>query len=381
MEFAAALSDRLASDAALDEAATMASALLTRAPDLVLAFATAHHAGAAAGIAARIDSITTRGGTSLGAIAQGVIGGRREIDDGPGLVVWAAVLDGAGVVGLELDAVRTPDGTAVGGWSEPESPTGAVLVADPFTFPAAGFARQLGRRGLPVAGGLANPRRRPGGARLFHSGAVVDHGAVGVVFSGVEFRTVVSQGCRPVGVPGVVTAAKGSVIREIGGRPALEFLQDTVDTLEAGDRAAIASGLQIGLAFDEYRMEFGRGDFLVRGVLEADPDTGTLEIGDDVTVGTTVQFQVRDPAGADQELRALLEREPGGSGVLIFTCNGRGRGFFGEPDHDASAVAEALDPPAAAGFFASGEIGPVNGGNHLHGFTASIVELRPQVLP
>ena len=33
--------------------------------------------------------------------------------------------------------------------------------------------------------------------------------------------TVVSQGCRPVGDPFVVTRAEGSVIAEIGGSPAL----------------------------------------------------------------------------------------------------------------------------------------------------------------
>jgi small ligand-binding sensory domain FIST len=63
--------------------------------------------------------------------------------------------------------------------------------------------------------------------------------------------------------------------------------------------------------------------------------------------------------------------------VLLFSCNGRGRRFFGEPDHDAKAVDTVMAPPAVAGFFAAGEIGPVGDGNYLHGYTASLVELRP----
>jgi small ligand-binding sensory domain FIST len=376
MEFAAALSDREDSLAALDEAGTMASALLSRTPDLVIGFATPHHAAAAAGIARRLEAVAG-GGVSIGAVAEGVIGGRREIDDGPGLVVWTAVVDDASLEAVHLEAVRTPEGVAVGGWGQPEDAAGVVLVADPFTFPAAGFAARLGDRELPVVGGLANPQGEPGGALLMADGDVVSRGAVGVVLGGLEFRTVVSQGCRPVGDPGVVTSAEGSMIARIGGKPALEYLQDLVDELGPDDRRLVEQGLQIGVAVDEYRSEFGRGDFLVRGVVDADPDLGTVSIGDEVAVGTTVQFQVRDPEGADEDLRELLADEPSGSGVLLFTCNGRGRSFFGAPDHDAALVSDLISPTAVAGIFAAGELGPVGGENHLHGFTASVVELRP----
>jgi small ligand-binding sensory domain FIST len=376
MEFAAALSDRPESDAALDEAATLASAMLSRPPDLIVSFATPHHAGAVGHIAGRLVEIGAAGSTSLGAIADGVIGDRREIDEGAGLVVWAAVLDDASVESVHLEAVRTPGGVAVGGWSQPSEAAGALLVADPFTFPAAGFAGRLGARGLPVAGGLANPEGRPGGAVLIVDGEVARRGAVGAVLGGLDFRTVVSQGCRPVGTPAVVTSAEGSLIVQIGGKPALEYLQDMVDELEPSDRRLVEQGLQIGVAVDEYRSEFGRGDFLVRGVVAADPDMGTVSIGDEVAVGTTVQFQVRDPQGADEDLRELLADEPTGSGVLLFTCTGRGRRFFGAPDHDAVVISDVLHPPAVAGFFASGELGPVRGENHLHGFTASVAELR-----
>jgi len=60
------------------------------------------------------------------------------------------------------------------------------------------------------------------------------------------------------------------------------------------------------------------------------------------------------------------------AGALVFTCNGRGRGMFGVPDHDADALARELGGPPAAGFFAAGEIGPVGGESFLHGFTATM---------
>ena len=59
-------------------------------------------------------------------------------------------------------------------------------------------------------------------------------------------------------------------------------------------------------------------------------------------------------------------------GALLFTCNGRGERFFGEPDHDAAIVSEALGTRALAGMFCAGELGPVGGHNFLHGYTASL---------
>jgi len=61
--------------------------------------------------------------------------------------------------------------------------------------------------------------------------------------------------------------------------------------------------------------------------------------------------------------------------ALLFACNGRGRGLFGAPDHDARTVREVLGPLPLAGLFCNGEIGPVGASTFLHGFTASLALL------
>ncbi|MDT7617996.1 MAG: hypothetical protein QOF00_5443, partial [Pseudonocardiales bacterium] len=121
----------------------------------------------------------------------------------------------------------------------------------------------------------------------------------------------------------------------------------------------------------------GRGDFLIRGVVGADEETGAVAVGDMVEVGQTVRFQVRDAAGAGEDLTELL----GGAdrparGALLFSCNGRGTTMFDSADHDVRTVQEALGAEGVAGIFAAGEIGPVGGKNHLHGFTASVLAFR-----
>jgi small ligand-binding sensory domain FIST len=96
-------------------------------------------------------------------------------------------------------------------------------------------------------------------------------------------------------------------------------------------------------------------------------------------VGSTVQFQVRDPASADAELHQLLAGRSA-DGALLFTCNGRGTAMFPEADHDAIVLEDMEGPVPVAGMSCAGEVGPVGGRNFVHGFTASVLLLRDRGL-
>jgi small ligand-binding sensory domain FIST len=226
-------------------------------------------------------------------------------------------------------------------------------------------------------GGAASAARGPGGNRLVIDDEVVDDGGVGAILPAeVASMLVVSQGCRPVGEPMIVTQADRNVLVELAGKPALDRLEEVVVAAGPDERTQLARGLHIGVAVDEHRATFGPGDFLVRNLIGADSDARALAIGDHVEVGTTVQFQVRDAQAADDDLRALLTTAAAGGpaeAALLFTCNGRGMHLFGEPDHDAAAVDAVVRSGAIAGMFCAGEFGPVGGRSFVHGFTASIV--------
>ena len=232
-----------------------------------------------------------------------------------------------------------------------------------------------------MIGGLASAAAGPGGNRLVLDDRLHTDGAVGALLPpGVAVSIVVSQGCRPVGQPYTVTRAEGHLLQELGGRPALARLQDLVTTLPAEDRELLAQGVHLGRVIDEHKLDFERGDFLIRGVLGADPNSGALAVGDELETGATVQFQVRDAVSADDDLRAMLAGREA-DGALVFTCNGRGMGLFGAPDHDASVVSELTGSPALAGMFCAGELGPVGGRTFLHGFTASMALFRDGLEP
>jgi small ligand-binding sensory domain FIST len=209
---------------------------------------------------------------------------------------------------------------------------------------------------------------------------VADRGAVGVVLQGpVTVRALVSQGCRPIGPTMVVTRSDGNEILELAGTNALERLEQIVAALDPGDQALVSAGLQFGVAMDEYADEHERGAFLIRSVLGVDRDRKAVLVGDLVPVGRTVRFQVRDAETAADDLDQLLKafRQECGldsiEGVLLVSCSGRGGRLFNSAGHDVDAVRRSLETTAVAGFFATGEIGPVAGRNHLHGFSAAIL--------
>jgi small ligand-binding sensory domain FIST len=379
LTFGAAVSTAPDHQRALDEAIPAALEQLSGTPDLVVCFFSMDHADAAHGIAL---SLSERTGTSaiVGCTAQGVIGGRRELEETPGLAVWAATLPGVDVRPFALQVLPLEDGYGITGWPAlaGEERASVLLLPDPFTFPADSFLERLNQEqaGLPVIGGMVSGAGEPGRHRLLCGTEVHDGGAVGVALVGpVEVRAVVSQGCRPVGSPFAVTSGQGNVVHELGGRPAVDRLRQMLAALDPREHELLrGGGLQVGQVIDEQKDSFDRGDFLVRGLLGADPETGSIAVADSVEVGKTLQFHVRDAASAREDLELLLAPVTGwrARGVLLFSCNGRGRRFFGEPDHDAARVAAATGEAPMAGFFAQGELGPVGGRNFLHTFTASM---------
>lgn len=321
--------------------------------------------------------------TSLGCTAQGVIGAGRAAEGEHAVSVWAARLPGVRLRSFHLEVLRTSDAIAVVGMPERRVDDAVgVLLADPWSFPIDGFVSQSYDmlRGLPLVGGLASGSVAPGDTRMLVDGRLIARGAVGVVIGGdVAVRTVVSQGCRPIGRPMTVTAAEGSRITELAGQSPLLQAKVAISELPEDARAMAVHGLHLGIVMDEYAFEHGRGDFVARGLVAADDFDGSISVGDVVPVGATVQFLLRDASSAHEDLDMALRnlrREIGMdrlAGALLFTGDSRGREMFSTAEHDVAAVRGELGVEHVGGFFASGEIGPVGGRNHVHGVSATVL--------
>jgi small ligand-binding sensory domain FIST len=362
---------------AFSEAAGDAARRLDARCDLCVLFAGAPHLPLSKWILSavheRLDPVHL-----IGCGAGGVVGAGREIEEGPGAVVWAASMPDAAISTHHFRLERAGDEQALVGVPDEIPGDCLILLADPYTFSTEALLASLNesRPDLPVLGGLASAAVA-GGGTLFRDGDVLAEGAVACSLSGVPVLPCVSQGAAPVGPEMTITAAEGNVIEELASRPAIERLSEAIASLPAREQELARGGVMLGMVIEENKPEYRRGDFLIRPIIGADQEAGTIAIGEPVRMGQTVRLHVRDAASADEDLREALAIQSealassGAAGALLFTCNGRGSHMFSLPDHDAAALDDALGVPAG-GFFCAGEIGPVGGRNFLHGFTATM---------
>jgi len=327
-----------------------------------------------------------------GCSGRGIIGRGKEVELGPALSLVAARLPDVNVTPftLTLDDLGAI-GPGPGAWAErigvpPGRAAAFVVLADPFSFRPERLIEGLefAYPGVPVIGGLASGGHTQGVNRLYADGATLREGCVGVALSGaVRVETVVAQGVRGIGRPMVITRAEGQLLFELDGKPVFEALEALFSELPEADAERASRALFLGVSQNAANDAPGHGDYLIRNVLGALEGQDAVVVGEALHDGQIVRFHVRDAATSAEDLALLLSayaaRHPDGpaSGALLFSCLGRGRHLYGEPDHDSLAFRRIVGESPLGGFFCNGEIGPVGEGTYLHGYTSAFALFHP----
>jgi len=360
--------------------------------DWMLLFFTPHYEDEIEGIVERLSEDAPRA-TLLGCSAEGTIGAGRELQRSCSVSLLAGRMPGVAVRPFHFSQEQLDRLNDAEEWTDhlglARGDTGTsltVVFGDPFSFHIQRFLEKSNELlpGRPVVGGMASAAEGPGQNRLILGQHIHREGLVGTTLLGdFSARMVVSQGCRPIGETMVVTKGERNILYGLGGRPAVQQLTRTIQTLAPREVDLARQVLFVGRVINEYQPSFARGDFLIHTIIGLDQSSGALAIAGPVRVGSTVQFHIRDAECADEDLRSLLAKlspscaDLPPSGALLFSCNGRGIRMWPEEGHDVGVLTELCGPIPAAGFFAAGEIGPIGGRNFIHGFTASIALLAP----
>ena len=354
----------------------------TREPDLAVVFVDSQFAAHYGDVLERIGD-GTGAKHVIGCSGQAVIGPGLEAEGQAAISVMAFQLPRVTLTPLAITPGADPHD--VFDSIEAAQAKAWLVFADPVSTNAEGLIAAIEARApqTPILGGIASARGDASATAVFLGERVYPRGTVLLGISGdIQVHMLVAQGAEPIGEAWTVTECESNIVRTIGSRPAVDVLRDTLNALDPQTRERAQRNLLVGLAIDEYRDEFGRGDYLIRNLLGFDEQTGGIAISAVPRVGQTIQFQFRDAAAADEDLvtqlaayRTSIEPDQVVLGALLCACNGRGQSLFGAPNHDAQALKDALGPIPTAGLFCNGEIGPVGGENFLHGFTASIAFL------
>ncbi|CAE06801.1 FIST signal transduction protein [Parasynechococcus marenigrum] len=332
----------------------------------------------------------------LGAAGGGVVGTRAdgtaaEIEQAPSLSVTLLSLPGAAIDSVALSTTSLPDldGSAQT-WQEwsglnPQHCRSQILLIDPTSSNINDLISGMDYAfpGAEKIGGIACPHNAPHGSLLFDDRVVT--GAV-ICSIGGDWRldSVVAQGCRPIGPVFAIEQVQRNVVLELsdGERrdTPVACLQRILADLSEEERDQVRHSLFLGierrnLQLTPNRLDAAGGAFLVRNLIGVDPNNGAVAVADRVRPGMNVQFQLREADASRNEALSLLRSSTESAGSaplfgLLMACLGRGQGLFGQPDGDVNLGRTVMPDLPMAGAFCNGEIGPVAGSTHLHGYTA-----------
>ena len=391
MKWGSAVSRHAETEPAILDVIERAERALGEPPiELVLLFLSSQHTPAALRVA-EVLADRFPDAVRIGCSGNSCIGGGVEVEDGPSISLTLAHLPDVSLHPFHVspqtlataEEGATDWGKIVG--VDSDAQPAFVVLGDPFTGDSERLIRglELAYPGAVQIGGLASGGQQPGSDVLLLGDRILSEGHVGLSLTGdVVIDTVVAQGCRPIGEPMFVTRCDQNVIFEVDGRPPLEVLNELAAKANERERRLLQTSLFIGLQMDRERAELGRGDFLVRNITGADPESGSLAIGALVRETWVVQFQLRDGETAAEDLKLRLSEYRSdlrrARSALLFSCLGRGRHIYDSENHDSNLLKRYLGDVSVSGFFCNGEIGPVEGRTFLHGYTSAFGIFRPK---
>ena len=356
------------------------------APDVVLLFASPVFSDSFSQLIGETRE-RTGAGTLLGCAASGFLANGHEVEDRPGLALMALWLPGATLHPIRLhqehvSLLQDRESWITATGTTPDLINAWLLIAEPYRIDVQAVIQGVAQLhpGCAIMGGLSSGNAQERRSWVFFDDQVYDEGGVALAIGGpYQLLPFVSQGCGPIGETWTITNTDRNALLSISNRTVLEVLRDTLESLPESQRHHATSRLVVGFAVDEYRDEFHRGDFVVRGVIGIDQKRGAIIVGGMPRIGQTIQFHLREACTADVDLhqtladaRAITSDRSLVAGILC-TCNGRGADLFNTPNHDAAAVQAAFgeDLPVA-GLFCAGEIGPLAKRTVLHGFSSTL---------
>lgn len=326
----------------------------------------------------RFVSASFPGVQLLGASSEALLGGRREIEDGPALVALAGAFDARSSV----DSLYVPPDSSAHAvlqaidWRDVR---GVVALCDPYSADADKLLEQVREVAprAPVVGGLLLGGEQSGDHALWTEQGVFDEGSVLLLLRGaLRLEPVVSQGARPVGEPRIVLSRRGHVIDAFDTGKPIDVLRGILEEYPRSEWDRMNRAIVLGIGVDEGPVDEGE-DFVLGEVIGIDPKTGSMAVAAVLEDYQVVRFMLREPAVAREDLSRQLTRRSSSDphsrvgAVLSFVSGERGMSFFRSPNHDAQAFAELVENGAHAGIFCGSEIGPIGKKSVVQSFSAS----------
>ena len=232
----------------------------------------------------------------------------------------------------------------------------------------------------PIAGAGSSENGVAGATYQLCGDKLASNALAGMYISGdVDIHIDITQGCQPITPPMTITKAENNLILEIDHQPALEVFAKLLKGPLAEDLRRALTVLFVGLPADPVANSVAAGNYLVRNIIGLDPDKGIVAVADQVRVGQSMIFTLRDGQRARDDLQEMLQRQLGRLNGkkpamgFYFNCCARGQGLYGIPGIDAAYIKQALGDFPLIGMFGGYELAPLGRVNHLFAYTGVLV--------
>jgi small ligand-binding sensory domain FIST len=367
---------------AAEQAATaaMAQAGVPRA-DAVVVFFTVEHARHHQTLFSTLARMT---GTDqiVGSSAAGILTGAGEVEGQQGLAVLVFSSNEIHSRPFLFQPLRERDaevGAEIAQRVGPRQPS-SLLILFPDTYHGQprqllqSMEQQIGF--VPVVGAGSSENGSAQATYQFCGENCASNSIAGAQLSGSFEMTIdITQGCQPITEPMVITRADKNLIFEINHRPALEIFSKLLKGPLAQDLRRALMFLFVGLPAGTDRDTVGPGQYLVRNIIELDPEKGSIGIAEEVREGQSMIFALRDGQRARDDLNQMLQRQsrklegkPPAFG-FYFNCCARGSSLYGIPGIDTAYIRQALGDFPLIGMFGGYELAPLGRRNHLFAYT------------
>jgi hypothetical protein len=235
---------------------------------------------------------------------------------------------------------------------------------------------------LPISGGTAADGERFQRTHQFAGSRLLTDAAVALGFSGdFHLGLGVNSGWSPVGIGKKVTRARGNILYELDGEPALEvyrrFLGKHAEKLPA-------VGVEYPLALMNGASLCAHQDleypYLLRATMAVNTEEGSIQFAGEIPQGALVHLTCGDSQSLLQATEAAVQQAimelEGAKPALAFAfcCMARRILLGRHTEEEAQRILQELGPVPLVGFYTYGEFSPAQQGTAclLHNETAAV---------
>lgn len=226
----------------------------------------------------------------------------------------------------------------------------------------------------PRIGSVSGDVLGHGPFHVWANGRLTESGRVDARIGGARGVLLASQGVRALTSPIEVAEVQGYDVKRLGNYPALNVLVKSLP-LPVREMERIPLHLIMGgVTFGDPLTAIREGRYRLNHIVAANPRDLSITLAQPLNRGERLFWAMRDALTAERDMRAVVEQAATGLDAepdfaLLFPCMGRGPHFYGNRDRDLDVLRARFPRLPIIGMYGNGEIGPLDGSNHLYQYS------------